>query len=509
MNKEQQDIQILKNYIESCPPSILSKDSRAIQICTNALDAEMKRLIRDEKLKKKFSSDSIDNSDDQVATEDNTKRDMNMEEDDMVQVVKTDVSIPTPVVATKEDKTMVDTDWENVQVDDELENDTSAVTSSSLSSSLGEKLAQVALSDMSNAATTIRSPISALALVLHSAIRSNLLGFKCTGIPDLDSSNKKKNHAFAAPVRELPKGVFVPRDWDKYASTRGILLRYRKDGMPSMILHVSLDDSTKTIGTSSSTAEFVSVKFGPIDSDEPVEIRFPLEQHVNVHGLNKALYNTHGVKPSLFYKSLTSLLTEFCLRADLGPVKEDGSSGQTLDEIAMKYTMGIPIPSKVAKLKVGDSKREEQDWMQLQSLKTYPGHGPTMKDDLLGNRTQIGSGDFSDDLLPTGFPAPGFADPRLGPRGGMTGNLMGPNHPAFHRQFGPDNGDDNDVNGDDDMILPGGLGMRPRFDPVYPPGIRGRGRGRGRGGRGRSGRLGDPDPDHQRPPNSFDDNMFM
>jgi hypothetical protein len=44
---------------------------------------------------------------------------------------------------------------------------------------------------------------------------------------------------------------------------------------------------------------------------------------------------------------------------------------------------------------------------------------------------------------------------------------------------------------------------------VYPPGIRGRGRGRGRGGRGRSGRLGDPDPDHQRPPNSFDDNMFM
>jgi hypothetical protein len=510
MTNEQQDINTLKKYIESCPASILSKDSKAIQICIHALDAEMKRLIRDEKLKKKFSSDTANVADDNGTSNGNPLSDTSMEEHDMVQVEITDVStIPTSGVnnntAKTEETAMGDTDWETVEEQERSESGTMATSSSSL----GEKLCQVALSDMSNAGTTVRSPLAAVALVLHSAIRSTLLGFKCTGIPDMDSSSKKNNNAFAAPVRELPKGVFVPQGWDKYDSTRGIIaLRYRKDGMPSMILNVSLDDSTKSMETSTSSVDIVSVKFGPIDTDEPVEIQFPLEQHVNVHGLNTALHNTNGVKPSLFYKSLVVLLTEFCLRADLGSVKEDGSSGQTLDEIAMKYTMGIPIPAKVPTFQVHESKQKEQEWKQLQSLKTYPRHGPTIEDDLLGNRIHTGTGDFSDDLLPTGFPAPGFADPRLGPREGMTGNLMGPHHPAFHRQFGPDNGDDDTTN-DDDMILPGGLGMRPRFDPVYPPGVRGRGRGRGRSGRGSNGRFGDPDPDHQRPPNSFGDNMFM
>lgn len=510
MNKEQQDIEILKQYIESCPASILSKDSKAIRICIHALEVEKKRLIRDEKLQKKFKSDTTKVLEDNGISSSNTLKDQSMEEEDMVQVEKTDVSVPTSVVDAKEETTMGEAEWENVPIQvEQLETSTGVDMSTSPSSSLGEKLSQVALSDMSNAATTIRSPLAALALVLHSAIRSSALGFKCTGVPDIDSSDKKNNNAFAAPVRELPKGVFVPKGWDKYDSTRGeVVLRYRKDGMPSMILNVSMDDSTKAMGTSTSIAGIVSVKFGPIDSDEPAEIRFPLEQHVNVHGLNTALHNTHSVKPSLFYKSLASLLTEFCLRADLGPVKEDGSSGQTLDEIAMKYTMGIPIPAKIPRPQVDESNQDGKDWKQLQSLKMYPRHGPTIEDDLLGNRIQSGTGDFSDDLLPTGFPTPGFADPRLGPRGGMTGNLMGPNHPAFHRQFGPNNGDDDTTN-DDDMILPGGLGMRPRFDPVYPPGVRGRGRGRGRGGRGNNGRFGDPDPDHQRPPNSFGDNMFL
>jgi hypothetical protein len=147
-------------------------------------------------------------------------------------------------------------------------------------------------------------------------------------------------------------------------------------------------------------------------------------------------------------------------------------------------------------------------------------------------------GEFPDDLLPSGIPVPGFADPlRIGSNGnGMRGNLMGPNHPMFRSPHFGRNEDDGYGGGNDycdehgnDFITPGGLGMQPRFDPYYPPGIGGgrfpmpggrfgRGRGRGRRGGGRYYGGGDPNPDHQRPPNTFgngnggsggSDSMFM
>ena len=128
-------------------------------------------------------------------------------------------------------------------------------------------------------------------------------------------------------------------------------------------------------------------------------------------------------------------------------------------------------------------------------------------------------GDFADDLLPSGIPLPGFAQPDRGGGGSRTGNLMGPNHPSFHPQQGDDYGSGYYEDGSD-FITPGGLGMQPRFDPFYPPGVGGfgPGRGRGRGGRGGLGRGrgrgrfggGDPNPDHMRPPNNFNGgDMFM
>ena len=94
-------------------------------------------------------------------------------------------------------------------------------------------------------------------------------------------------------------------------------------------------------------------------------------------------------------------------------------------------------------------------------------------------------GDFADDLLPSGL-----RDPRFGM--GMGGNLMGPNHPAFHGT----------VPGNLPMGGPGS--MQPRFDPIVPPCLNGN-----EDPRRRRGANGEPNPDHLPPPNSLGNNMFM
>lgn len=108
-------------------------------------------------------------------------------------------------------------------------------------------------------------------------------------------------------------------------------------------------------------------------------------------------------------------------------------------------------------------------------------------------------GDFDRDLMPG---SGGVDDP--------AGNLMGPNHPAFG---GPAIGSG------------GGYGMRPRFDPYGPPGgptdPRNLDPNRNIGPndprnpqlprqpRPPPGGPGEPNPDHERPPNDLNNNMFM
>lgn len=105
-------------------------------------------------------------------------------------------------------------------------------------------------------------------------------------------------------------------------------------------------------------------------------------------------------------------------------------------------------------------------------------------------------GDFDRDLMPGGV------------NDGSGGNLMGPNHPTFG---GP-------------PIGGGGYGMRPRFDPFGPPGgptdPRNVDPNRNeddedprnpqlpRRPRPPPGGTGDPNPDHERPPNDLSNNLF-
>lgn len=110
---------------------------------------------------------------------------------------------------------------------------------------------------------------------------------------------------------------------------------------------------------------------------------------------------------------------------------------------------------------------------------------------------------------------PGDFDGDLGrTRGGEdpSGMLMGPNHPAFRGADPP---------------VSGGYGMRPRFDPFGPPGgptdprnldppsrnemdpNDPRNQQIPRQPRPPPGGLGDPNPDHERPPSDLNNNMFM
>jgi hypothetical protein len=111
-------------------------------------------------------------------------------------------------------------------------------------------------------------------------------------------------------------------------------------------------------------------------------------------------------------------------------------------------------------------------------------------------------GDFSSDLLPS---VGGGANPMNDP----TGNLMGPNHPAFRGGQPPE--------------PRGGYGMRPRFDPFGPPGgptdprnidpsrnvDPSRNPQHPRQPRPPPGGAGEPNPDHERPPSDLSNKWFM
>lgn len=347
-------------------------------------------------------------------------------------------------------------------------------------SPLGASLAQTAIREMTEANSVISSPVAAVALALHSILQSRTLGFKCTGIPEEES---KAVGGFAKPVRELPKGQFLPRGWDQWATVQTpvekqrVWLRYRKSGIGASVLKVfTVEEEEKN------APHRICIQFGSNGNggeEESNEISFPIQQHVNDDSLGVALAaSTIGVKPALHYKALPVLVTKFCHVFDLGPIADKDTSDSSKIHVPLMYqtepSLKVPAPSLEVR--------------------------PSIPNDLY--RVPGGNGDFSGDLMPGGVPRPG---------GMAEGNLMGPNHRLFQRDF--DDDFDTDTNEPVGFPTPGGLGMQPRFDAFYPPGVQGNPPGRGvKRGRGRGrGRFtgGDPNPDHQKPPNDLGGNMFM
>jgi hypothetical protein len=431
-NKEEDEFHRVRTYILNCPD--VPHESKAIQAALAGIDLELKRIERDTKLKRKFSNTS----------ETTTK----MENEKLV----TDASASNVKEPTTTTTTTTTTPLDN---DDELMGEWQDVAQEPRSV-LGARLAQLAIGAMAQHQTACRTPIAAIALALHASLTNEVLGFACTGIPQTETSK-----GFASPIRELPKGQFVPPKWDDSDEIR---LRYRKTAVGSVVLQVTLQEQQ------------VQVSLIPTNTSEPPSqpLLFQLEDHVNLESFQKALYKQGHVLPALHYKDLPTLLTNFANTVDMGTIRESPEDLPTF--VPPQPIDPLRIPTRDADLPYNP--RPDVD------LQYNPYETPTIQ---VFRPARPHQGDFAGDLYPAGN----------GDFLGDRGNLLGPNHPMFGGQGG----------------LGGGLGMRPRFDPFGPPG--------GpqdpnnlqpplgpRRPRPPPGGLGDPNPDHLRPPNNLNNDMF-
>lgn len=511
VSQEKKEIDFLRNYIKQC--TSIPSDSIAIRVTLSALEMELKKMDRDEKLRRKFAMEqaavkttNCSSDEEEGAQENRDAKRQNV--DDKILVEWQDVSetvsetMGASILSDAMSKdtgsmsSLVDVTAPPIQEDYAVEgrgNGKDGATSSLDVSPLGASLAQLAISEMTDAGLLISSPIAAVALAIHSILRSSILNFKCTGIPEESNAAKKPSGGFAAPVRELRKGQFLPRGWDEFAKVstnvceQRVALRYRKNGFGSSVLIVSIGEGDTSIDDGLK----IQVQFGA-SGDEGNMISFPLKRHVNDDSLNVALASAGmeqkeaGVRPALHYKALPVLVTLFCNTFDLGSITDKNADTSTM-KVPLMYqaqpSLKVP-PQPYSNENLGNNTR------------------PSIPIDL---RERVpNNGDFAGDLMPGGVPRPG---------GLPEGNLMGPGHQLFQRNVDDDDFEIGGGGGSFGFPTPGGLAMQPRFDPFYPPGVQGNRPGRGvKRGRGRGrGRFtgGDPNPDHQRPPNNLGDNMFM
>jgi hypothetical protein len=449
--KTENEFEILRKHILACPD--VSKDGQAMLAALHGLEQERKRMERDAKLHAKFSQKAA--AAPKVA---GTDENPNLPED-VVQVTRPRTTAAATAAAAAA-SSAVDDDEELMEWHDIPKQELDHLTDEG--SLLGQQLAQLAISNMAAAQTTIGTPLAAIALALHAALRSTTLQFTCTGMPD-----KGPISGFAPPVRELPKAMFVPNNWDESASE--IAIRYRKNGVGSVVLKVTLSD-------------LVQVQLVPANGKEPPTslLEFPIADHVNMDSLSAAIRKDKRVLPALHYKSLGVLLTHFCNSFDLGTVN-DGKESVASSAVTPLWDRHLPYVDATIRPPTPESLRMPPSSRPVVPLYSNDYQSPTIQ---VFHR-QPNRGDFAGDLVPSGI------NP-LGPGGG---NLMGPGHPLLG---GPS--------------VPSGFGMMPRFDPFGPPGgpqdpdITMRDP---RLVRPPPGGLGVPNNDILRPPNNLSNNMFM
>ena len=456
---DEEEFKRLKMYIEKCPDVPLQ--SRAVQVALASLDMELSRMERDAKLKRKFSASAL-------ATAATTgSATIKIENEQLPENTRTNggnSGAQTTQHSDNDDELMAE--WQDVAHEPK--------------SLLGASLAQLAVGAMSQHQISVKTPLAALALALHATLCTSILGFACTGVPENPATSK----GFAPPIRELPKGQFVPPKWEEQQqqSADQLCLRYRKTAVGSVILTVALEKDHQNK---------VHVHVKPANSTEPPsrELVFNLDDHINLESFQRALQKEGSVLPALHYKDLPTLLTNFANTVDIGPIR-DNSEGfpeqlPYMDATAVPpYTLNDP--SNIRPSTFPDT--QLPTYVPSDVPRYNPYDTPTT-DVFRIARPQ--RGDFAGDLHP-----PGIGD-FMGNGGG---NLMGPNHPMF--------------GGSGSGMTGGGFGMRPRFDPFGPPGgpqdptpeepqppTR----------RPPPGGFGDPNPDHLRPPNNLNNNnnMFM
>jgi PI31 proteasome regulator N-terminal len=509
------DFDFVKEYLLQCPD--VPRDSPAIKCALDAIEKEKQRHIRDVKLQTKFGgiASTADGRATEVAVGGNSTSTLS---DGDVVVVENMGSHASADPSRARDLTTEDDqdsmEWQDVQQqkEDDEEDDPIVSAGSDIldnqdssflyqdSSFLGKELTKVSIDAIAYHHVHVSSPVAAIAVALHASLRSPVLGFACTGIPE---DPKSTGGGFAPPVRELPKNQFLPLHWEN--DPNSISLRYRKNGTGALVLKVSSDATMS-----------VKVTLGPANSKEPParSMIFSQSTYVNLDSWSAALKATGGkitkVAPSLHYKGLAGMLSSFCRTFDLGAVVDSEDADMEvpyMDNTVVYGKSAGPPPTNTAARPSPSDPPGVQPVLPARGeipagVGWKEGRVPATLDEAFpdARRQPFPGGDFADDLLPAGLQDPRFM--RGGRGQGMGGNLMGPNHPMFSGDgFG---------GGLDGPPIGGPGSMQPRFDPFYPPVIDD-GQSAGRDRRQRPSRTGEPNPDHLPPPNSLGggDNMFL
>jgi hypothetical protein len=492
-SSEEDDFETLRQYILECPfLAGKTEENTAVKAAIAGLDHELKRRERDAKLQRKFESTGASSTTVTSVNKSKTKASSKIGIEDEWQSIDEDDDddrkpLPASLINRQD---FAEEEEDEVEIIDMHDDDVNF---------FGKKLAEAAIASIAESQTRAKTPIAAVALALHAALRSDIMGFSCMNSTD-DGTTKASNNGFAAPIRELPKAQFLPKGWDKHAQVitgnkeqqQRVVLRYRKDGMSSVLLKVEIVDKMMD---SAGGEETITVKLLPAITQEPPTrtLTFPLGRHVNLDSMTTALRSSSegklGVHPALHYKALPDLMTEFANTFDLGAIHDnDKPVGQ---ESRPKF-LTPPIHASCGLSLKQQSSNPPYDGSRPLTLgeSKYGYNTPTIGSAFPPTRPQF-IGDFSGDLVPGGMPGM----QHIGP-----GNMMGPNHPFFQGGGMSGVGDSS------------GFGMRPRFDPFGPPGGPQEIPNGGSGGiplnmRPRS--SGDPNPDHLQPPNSFNtNNMF-
>lgn len=560
--KDLDDFEIVKDYLMRCPHVSSARDSPAIKAALEGIEKEQQRRIRDAKLQCKFGGKRSASA----VVGDYTDR------DEIVVVDKDDIDVTTNARMMDTEEEDDDKEWQDVPHKDDgfssgsnIDHSFELEGRSGGSSFLGKELAKACVDAIAEQQqrnnVVVSSPIAAIAVALHAALRSDILGFKTQNIlPQKESSSKKGGLAFAAPIRELNKNQFLPYGWDDMRSSSSgntntnttdkknntVSLRYRKMDMGAMILTVeSVDeegdcnDNNNIPGTTQKNVQVTLVPANSKEDSTPVHVlKFPIAEHINLDSWNAATLKAVGSKtsdkkeckiaPTLHYKNLSGLMSKFCRTFDLGTVSSTIDDADTLvtaplgttsynDPILKQPTSDTHYPA-VASVEHYPNRRLEGDRAVAPEWKE--GRVPSTFDQAFPGRNPIYSGDFAGDILP----AAGLHDPRFHTGRGnsegqrMGGNLMGPNHPMFT----PGGGGHGQMIGGGGVAFGGPGTMQPRFDPVYPPGVldddhlrHGPAGGRRLHNKKPSrSTTGEPNPDHLPPPNSLGGNgnnnhMFM
>jgi hypothetical protein len=492
MANDNYDFETVKRYLLECPH--VPPENPAIKAALEGLLAEQQRRERDVKLQRKFARES------------NATVTTSLEDSVVMVNTNTGTGTATPPPSTASASPDLSASDEMMQEWHDLadnDNDDKKEEDEGRTSFLGKKLAKLAIDSISEHQVKVKSPVAAIAVVFHATLWSDLVGFSCTGIPQdesssssLSSSSTSNNGGFAAPVRELPKSLFLPPQWD--SQPQKVSLRYRKNGTGAIVLTVQEEPADRTI----------TVRLQPASSKEPSSqsLSFSLGDHVNLDSWNAALKASSSIPPALHYKSLAVLLTNFCRTFDFGSVEEPISEGQapyvdnTVSHSAAVSAQSIhkfdfvppqPIPNMA-------DEWNQPSWDDQARVPT------TLGEAFPGILPMAPAGHFAGDLAPAGLRDPRFAglsDGRMG------GNLMGPNHPMFSSQGGPTTSGMHPHHGGPPFL--GGPGsMQPRFDPFYPPGVNPDDLPAPPGRNRPSRTTGEPNPDHLPPPNSFGGDMF-